>query len=235
MKVVWAAPRPGWLGPATMRAVALASPHLRAARLNGVIFVALFTLALTAMLGDLVGAFADSAESFTAYFDTSAGRLRHALGAYLLVASGLAFLGFAVHASAGFVDVPEAKADVRMVGLVAAVFVALVGLAAAALATVSLSVGFGQIFGDPGIQDGQELLPQLGYVILAVPAALSAAFAIWLLARLGSRTARWPRGVTTAGYVVALLQLLSFYTLPMLLLPLWVVAASISFREPSDT
>lgn len=183
------------------------------------------------MLGELIGAFADSAESFPAYFDTSAERLRHALGAYLLVASGLAFLRFTVHASASFIKAPEADAHVRTVGLMAAVFAALVGLAAAALATVSLSVGFGQIFGDPGIQDGEELLPQMGYVILAVPAALSAGLAIWLLARLGSRSAMWPRWVTTAGYVVAALQLLSFYFLPMFLLPLWVLVASISFRE----
>ena len=216
--------------PSYHPAVVLANRDLRAARRYGVTFGVLFTLALPAMLGDLVGAFADSAESFT-YFDTSTERLRHAFGAYVLVASGLAFLGFTVHASAGFVEDAGTNANVRMAGLSAGVFAASVGLAAAALATVSLSIGFGQIFGDPGIQDGKELLPQLGYVILAVPAALSAAFAIWLLARLGSRSGKWPRWLTTAGHVVAALQLASFYTLPMLLVPLWVVAASISVRE----
>jgi hypothetical protein len=211
--------------------VTLANRHLRAARLYGVSFVALFTLALTVLLGQLFGAFAESAESFTPYFDTTLERLQHGLGAYLLVASGLAFLGFAVRATAGLVEASGANTEVQMASFVAAVFASLVGVAAAALATVSLSIGFGQITGDPGIRDGEELLPQLGYVVLAVPAAVSAAFSIWLLARLGSQTAKWPRWVTTAGYVVAVLQLFSFYSLPLFLLPLWVLAASISFRE----
>jgi len=162
----------------------LANRHLRAARLYGVSFVALFTLALTALLGQLVGAFADSAESFNPYFDSTLERLQHGLGAYLLVASGLAFLGFAVRATAGLVEASAANTEVQTAGYVAAVFASLVGVAAAALATVSLSIGFGQITGDPGIRDGEELLPQLGYVVLAVPAAVSAAFSIWLLARL---------------------------------------------------
>src|SRR5688500_2460440 len=52
----------------------------RAARRLGIGFAILFTAASTALLGDLVGAFADSASSF-AYFDSSAERLRHAAGA----------------------------------------------------------------------------------------------------------------------------------------------------------
>jgi hypothetical protein len=64
-------------------------------------FVALFTLSLTALLGQLIGAFAYSAVAVTQYFDTTLERLQHGLGAYLLAASGLAFLGFAVRATAG--------------------------------------------------------------------------------------------------------------------------------------
>ena len=48
----------------------------------------------TALLGDLVGAFADASASFT-YFDSSIERLRHAVGTYLLTASGLVFMTFA--------------------------------------------------------------------------------------------------------------------------------------------
>jgi hypothetical protein len=209
--------------------VTLANRHFRAARLYGVSFAALFTLALTALLGQLFGAFADSAEPFTPYFDTTLERLQHGLGAYLLVASGLAFLGFAVCATAGLVEprIPKSRWQASQPLSSPAWSVLLLRR----WRRFSLSIGFGQIAGDPGIRDGEELLPQLGYVVLAVPAAVSAAFSIWLLARLGSQTARWPRWVTTAGYVVAVLQLFSFYSLPLFLLPLWVLAASISFRE----
>ena len=116
----------------------------------------LFTVAMTALLGELFGAFADSAESFTPYFDSSAQRIRHAVGAYLLAASGMAFLAFAVTSTASAGGVRDhLTTEVRLARLAAAVFAALVGVAAAALATVSLSVGFGQITGDPGIREGQ--------------------------------------------------------------------------------
>ena len=205
---------------------------VRAARLYGVAFAVLFSLALTVLLGELFGAFADEAESFTPYFDSSAERFRHAVGAYAVAASGIGFLGFAVTSTTGAVGVPEVSTGAQTARLTAAVFAASVGIAGAALATVSLSVGFGQITGDPGIRDSQELLPQLGYVIIVVPGALSAAFAIWLIARVGARTAALPRWAAIGGYVAAGAQLLSFYTLPLLLLPLWVVAASLALREP---
>jgi hypothetical protein len=213
------------------RARAAADSPVRATRGYGIAFAVLFSVALTALLGELVGAFADSAESFRPYFDSSAERLRHAVGAYVLAASGLCFLGFAVAATAQSGDDPDVSTGGQTARLAAGVFAAVVGVAAAAFATVSLSVGFGRITGDPGIRDGQELLPQLGYVLLTVPGAVSAAVAIWLVGRVGARTAALPRWVTTSGYVVAAAQLLSFYTLPLLLLPLWVLAASLVDRQ----
>lgn len=199
----------------------------RAPRLWGTVFSVLFTIALTALLGELIGAFADSAASFT-YFDSSAERIRHALGAYFLAASGLVFIGFTVRATGP--EAANARTDLITARLAATAFAAQAGLAAAALATVSLSVGFGQITGDPGIRTGEELLPQLGYVVLFVPGALSAGLAVLMIARVAARTSQLPRWVIGAGYPVAVVQLFSFYTLPLLLIPLWVLGAAISLR-----
>jgi hypothetical protein len=58
--------------------------------------------------------------------------------------------------------------------------------------------------------------------------------AIWLLVRLASRTAIWPFWVTISGYVVAVLQLVSFYSLPLLLLPIWVMIATLRLRGTAD-
>ena len=207
----------------------------RAARRYGIAFGVLFALALTALLGDLFGAFADSAESFAPYFDSSTERFRHAVGAYALAASGLCFLGFAVASTANAAGVADVSTVARTARLTAAVFAALVSVAGAALATVSLSIGFGQITGDAGIRDGEELLPQLGYVLVTVPGALCAALAVVLIARVGVRTGALPRWVATCGYVVAAAQLLSLFTLPLLLLPLWVVTASLVLRERPTT
>ena len=205
---------------------------LRAARRYGIGFAVLFTVALTALLGDLFGAFADSAESFTAYFDSRGQRIRHALGAYLLAGSGLAFLAFAVTSTAAADRVRERAGDVVMARLAAAVCAAATGIGAAALSTVSLSIGFGRITGDPGIRDAEELLPQLGYVVVVVPAALSAGLTICLIAHAAARSAALPRWAVAAGYVAGTAQLLSFYSLPLLLLPLWVLAASAALRQP---
>lgn len=206
----------------------MAEADNRAARVLGIAFSALFVLALTALLGDLIGAFADSPASFT-YFDNSTERLRHALGAYLLAASGLVFVAFTVRVT-NSLEATDVRSDGGAARLAAAAFAALAGLAAAAFATVSLSIGFGQITGDPGILAGQELLPQLGYVVLFVPAALSAGYAVFLLARVAAGTSRLPQWMIGTGYVVAVAQLFSFYTLPLILVPLWVFGAASSMR-----
>ena len=66
--------------------------------------------------------------------------------------------------------------------------------------------------------------------MLFVPGALSAGVAIFLLARAAARSSLLPQWVAAAGYAVASAQLFSFYSLPMLLVPLWVLGAAITFR-----
>ena len=207
---------------------------VRSVRWSGVGFAVLFAVATVPLLGDLIGAFADRSSSFD-YFDNTMQRLRHAAGAYLLTASGFAFLAFVVAATQLF-DPSGDRLDGRVARLVSAVFAALLGVSAAALATVSLSIGFGQITGDPGIERVRELLPQLGYVLLFVPAALSAGLVAALVTRGLARARRLPTGVVALGFVTAAAQLVSFYTLPLLLVPIWVLGVSLTLRrDPTRT
>jgi hypothetical protein len=116
--------------------------------------------------------------------------------------------------------------------VMAGVFTTLLCVAAAALATVSMSIGFGTITGDPGIRQGQDLLPQFGYVLITVPGALAGGVTVWLLARSAGRVGVLSRPLVIAGQVTALVQLFAFYLLPMALLPLWVLLASLAARSP---
>ena len=125
-------------------AMAIISP-LGGVRAAGVAFAVSFTLAVTVGLGDLLGAFADAGDSFPAYFDDRPERLRHAAAAYLLAGSGLAFAIF----TAGFRALGRDAGGVRgaLALVTSGTFAALLGLAAAALSTVSMSVGFGNDHG----------------------------------------------------------------------------------------
>ena len=202
----------------------------RALRLLSVSFAVLFTVAV-ALFGDLIGAFADASSSFS-YFDTSGERVRHAAGAYLLIFSGLLFVAFAVRMTGSRKAPTSRSTDLLLARASATAFSALVGVAASAFATVSLSVEFGRLTGDPGIEQGRALLPQLGYVVLFLPAALCAGATIALLVRGAATTRQLPVWLIAAGYVVASAQLFSFFTLPLILVPLWVLAAGI-FVRPS--
>jgi hypothetical protein len=64
-----------------------------------------------------------------------------------------------------------------------------------------------------------------------VPAALAGGHAVFLMTRGASRTSQLPRWMIGAGYFAAAAQLFSFYTLPLLLLPLWVLGACITLRS----
>jgi len=115
-------------------------PSPGAARAAGVAFAMSFTLAVTVGLGDLLGAFADAGNSFPAYFDHRPERLRHAAGAYLLAGSGLVFAIFIAQSLA--LDRGAGPAGRGVSALVASgTFAALLGLAAAALSTVSRASG----------------------------------------------------------------------------------------------
>ena len=213
------------------------SAGLRTTRLLGIGFAVLFTVALsTLLLGDLIGAFADAAATFATHVDSSGELWQHAVGALLLCGSGLVFMGFVagVSDSLSRLGSGDPWPGTRSARAVATVFAAQAGVAAAALATVSLSVGFGRITGDPGIQEARHVLPQLGYVVLFVPAALTAGLAVVLLARSASRGSALPGWVVVAGYVAGAAQLAGILTLPLLLLPLWVLLASLTLRRPSD-
>ena len=70
-------------------------------------------------------------------------------------------------------------------------------------------------------------------MVLAVPAALAGGLAVWLMAGLGARNGTLPRWIAGVGWGVGVAQLFAFYTLPMVLLPLWRLIAAFGMRSSS--
>jgi hypothetical protein len=127
---------------------------MRGASRAGAVFLVLFGAAFVVSLNDLVGTFADADRFFEERFDDGATRVRDIAASYLLVAAGLAFGWFAHRVAA----VATVRAQAILLSGVAAA-AGMVG-AAVAFATVPMSRWFGDLVDDPGLQDGQAVLPQ---------------------------------------------------------------------------
>ena len=191
----------------------------------GSVFVVLF-VGSSVLLADLVGSFADSDAQFVTLFSDAGNRIGYIVGSVLLVLAGLAFVWFAHALSC---ETGARRAPMLITG--ATVGSAMI-VAALAFATVPLSIQFGSAVGDPGLQAGQAVLPQLGFAALALGAMLPAGIFILFAALTPDLLPRW---LVAASYPVAILvALTAFLFLPMVLFVLWVVAttATVSRRRP---
>jgi hypothetical protein len=143
--------------------------------------VAAFVLSL----GALVGSFADPDRVFFDRYAEGNNRVRDIAGTYLLALGGLAFVWF-VHALSR--EARGSRVPLLVTGSLAAGGMI---LAAVAWATVPLSLWFGSLVDDPGLQEGQAVLPQFGHVALAMGGILPAAVFIILAARTPGLVPTW--------------------------------------------
>lgn len=190
----------------------------------GSAFVVLF-LGSSVLLGDLVGSFADSDAQFVTLFSDAGNRFGYIAGSVLLVLAGLAFVWFAHALSC---ETGARRAVLLITGATAGSGMI---VAAFAFATVPLSIQFGSAVGDPGLQAGQAVLPQLGFAALGLGAMLPAGIFVALAAAAPDLLPRW---LIAASWPVALLvSLTAFLYLPMILFVLWVVAATVTVSRRS--
>jgi hypothetical protein len=149
-------------------------------------------------LGDLLGSFGDSDETFVRYFAEDGNRIGTVIGGAGLALAGLAFLWFLSHLRL-VIEGPGPLPGV--VGAAGSTFVALLLCGAAALVAVPYARTFGGAYGEDAILTGSEaLLPQLGYVLVAVFAMWMAA-ALILAVTLGARAqGLFPRWLVRVGF-----------------------------------
>lgn len=177
-------------------------------------------------LGELLGSFGDPDATFAAYFAKDSNRIGAVLGGAGVALSGLAFLWFLsnLHSS-----VDRAGSLPRLVTAAGTTFVVLLFVGTAALVTVPFARTFGGFYDDDSIlRSGEALLPQLGYILVAVLAMWSAAVFILATTLAARSNGSFPRWLVRLGFVAApFVFLLGFSVMGVLGVPAWALAVGI--------
>lgn len=202
----------------------------RAMGITGGLFVVAFTAGL-ALLGDELGAFADSDQAFIDHFSTGSQRGTDIAGAVLLVAAAATFMYF-THLIASVPSENLNQSPTSGLVRIAGIFTGgLMIVAALALVTVPLSISLGEFFDEDSgaFRQGQAVLPQFGFVTLVFGAMIPAAVTMVAVGRLGL----FPKWLARASTPVAvLLALTSSSVVTMVLLPMWVALATVGLAKP---
>lgn len=168
----------------------------------------------------------DPARHVTDFYNSSGHRGAIVFGAYLLVLSGLAFMGFLMHLRR---HLREAGGDSVVIDVLTGaglVYVALSSAGALTMATIAADIGFGQqMHPSPELA---ALLPQLGYPLLLIGGMFSGALVVAMASMTVVRSGGLPRWLGYAGFVVALGLLFAAIFLPMILWVLWLIIAGIA-------
>lgn len=195
---------------------------MRSATRSGILFTALFVAAGVVSTGELAGSFADRDRVFVERFADEGNRIADIIGSYLLAFAALAFLWFA-HGLAA--QAPTSRLPIIFGGAATAGGML---LAAIAWATVPMSLWFGALADDPGLQEGQAVLPQFGYVALTMGAMLPAAALIIIVARVPGLVPRWLQIVSYPTAAIVAFTALIF--MPLFIFIAWVVTVAASHR-----
>jgi hypothetical protein len=147
------------------------------------------------------------------------------IAAYLFAAAGVAFLWFAAHLRARLRAAEGEPGTLSAVMFASsAVFVTMLFLAGALQSpTYALSI---DAFGEPQSALSRAVIPHLGFSAL-IYGMVAAAFAIATASLAMLRTAVFPRWLAWLGFAAAALLPLSILFMPMVALPVWVVAVSV--------
>jgi len=203
---------------------------------SGVLFVVLFVGGIIP-LGELLGSFGESDATFDAYFASSSNRAGNIVGGALLGASAFVFLWFLHHLRQWLQpDDTRAATLANIMFSAGLVFVALLLVGTAALVTVPITIAVGDLFDTEDVVEvGKGILPQLGYVVLALYALWASAVMVALASVSARRSGSFPRWLCRLGFVVTALVVLLGSTGPMAFFALaaWVLAVSVNwFRNP---
>lgn len=192
---------------------------------HGIAFAVLYVAGLVP-LGELLGSFGDSDRTFVVFFASDSNRAGVVIGGLVLALAGLQFLWFL---SSLRLSVEGPGSVPGVVSAAGTTFVVLLLVGTAALVTVPFARIFGEALdGDSVLVASEALLPQLGYVVLAV-LAMWAAAAMILATTLAARArGLFPTWLVRFGFVAsAFVFLLGPSVMGLLGVPAWALAVSV--------
>jgi hypothetical protein len=160
----------------------------------------------------------DDAAEWEAWWTDSGHRVGAIIGAYLMVLGLIALVWFAWNL----------RSRVLGSGLMVTFASLFVGVTFVGMMVRSSIAGSKQ-FGDTPVPAGEfaRQFDQIGFGLLLVPGALCAGAFVALASYFARQRTILPGWLTTAGYVVAVLQLAGSLFFPFVLFPLWVLVVSI--------
>lgn len=201
----------------------------RVAAASGICFSSLFIGGLIP-LGELLGSFADADRTFEVYFASSTNRASNIVGGILLAAAAFVFLWFLLNLRERLQPDETGSATLpNFVFSTGQAFVTLLLVGTAALVTVPITLAFATLTDDQPFTTGQAILPQLGYVVLALFANWAAAATVLGATVSAGRTGSFPRWLRGLGFVVTGALLLFGLTGggAFFALPIWTLAVSL--------
>lgn len=169
----------------------------------------------------------DDPRAWLSDLDDSGYRTQHLVGAYLMVASAIAFLVFSkgllgrVAGARPVRDLPAALADAGATLFAGIVLVS--GILAASVAGAIES-------GGTRIPDSADVpihFDQLSVALLLIPGGFTAALFIATVSEMARRAQTFPRWLTWFGFLSAVVALFAALFFPFLIIPIWTLVSSI--------
>ena len=199
---------------------------------SGIAF-AVFYVAGLVPLGELLGSFGDSDATFVEYFAKDSNRVGAVVGGIGLAVAALTFLWFLSNLR---LSVDGAGPLPGVVTAAGTTFVILLLSGTAALVTVPYARTFGGAFDEESVLVGNEaLLPQLGYVLLAVLAMWAAAALILVVTIAARAHSSFPRWLVRLGFAAAVFVfVLGPSVMGVLGVPAWALAVGIHWLRGGD-
>jgi hypothetical protein len=196
----------------------------RWAPIGGITFVVLLIVGLV-LLTDIPSADASDQE-ITDYLTDSDVHIRNIIGLYLWAFAGAAFLWFLAHLRGVLREAEGQPGTLSTLAFGAGVlFVAALFVSAVAIGSIAGAIEFGSAT-EPA-PDFVRMLPQMGFGILLIGGGFAAIVMLISASLVILQTGVLPQWLAWLGFVAAFALLFAAVFLPMIALPIWVLAVSI--------